>query len=210
MFLGPPAKGTWVIAGSANVAEVAFGDDTKNNPSEQGLCPRTEKAGLGTRAYGFDHCNSLRRKFELLGSSKVSRRFIHAHFDIKSARLSGLGPCCCCPERSACRPALRFFARFLLVALAVGFGASLVTGAIAFIFDGCPSLRRAAGPGAVISIFVCRLQKPQDTTLTGPLSEATCCAEGLRLFLREAVRLASLTDDPVPGRWILPQAPHTR
>lgn len=99
---------------------------------------------------------------------------------MKSARLSGLAFCCCCPASSACSPALRFFARFLLLALVEAFGAVVTSAPLAELelriiptafALAAPALRREAGAGGVKPTLVGRSQRLHRMTFVKVLAD---------------------------------------
>lgn len=140
------------------------------------------------------------------------------HF-IKLARLSGFDACFCCPDRSACSPALRFFARFLLVALAVGLRASGATGFLTLA--GILALSRTACPGGPRAILVSRLHLSQrsslyDSVVTDGLLLGTLnprrelIAKALVGFCKDLPGSCLIVFQLIGGIWILPQPPQAR
>lgn len=109
----------------------------------------------------------------------------------------------CCDDSSACRPALRFFARFLLLAFAftAGFGFSMaVFEGISILLSGAFECIAFAGAGSVTLVML--WQWPQVRILDGPAGEAAAFAAREVVdvvFLREIFRVSSFSVVEWPG-----------
>lgn len=142
------------------------------------------------------------------------------HFIIKSASDSGFDGRCCWPESRACSPALRFLARFLLLALAVaGFGASTLSAAFCILAFALAAFWREIGAGAGSGILVTRAQRPQVKSLDRCGGFAGGCVFLVNVglfdafvraaFFLDALSVSSFSCVPCPGIIMCPQAAQT-